>query len=438
MVQIREIPFSVPHGEHIQIELSRDDPDTTRSQTTVVTGVNGSGKSSILNRISEAILIDYSDSNKIKLTNVADSRNIRLIACAGTGADRFPLKEIAGKPTKFDRPNYIYLGHRAGPNIISRKQPLETVICNAICRPEQKVTFESFDTLFNLIGLKPTIKAYFRRRIYKSGEGTPLRKRLQDIRSRSEVRPLGRSTSHEMANYLLDQFDADAFSNFENLSFDRLAAEISLGSAPAHAQPKLHEAVALGILSGELHLTDAIVESRRGKKDFSAFELSSGEYHMLTSILGVGLSTKEQSVVLIDEPENSLHPQWQIEFMRAIETISLSIDKCHFIISTHSPLIVSSAAIGSTIVDIDKIGASLMLEKNYYGMGTEEILTEHFGIASSRNFHVVEAVQDAIACIESGNIKSDKFLELSNKLRHIRSILPKSDPLHEIISAIIG
>ncbi|WP_128095112.1 AAA family ATPase [Brucella pituitosa] len=39
---------------------------------------------------------------------------------------------------------------------------------------------------------------------------------------------------------------------------------------------------------------------------------------MLTSLLALGFSVTAESIVLIDEPENSLHPQWQQDFMRTV------------------------------------------------------------------------------------------------------------------------
>ena len=53
---------------------------------------------------------------------------------------------------------------------------------------------------------------------------------------------------------------------------------------------------------------------------------------------GVG---KQRFTVLIDEPENHLHPSMQREFLPALTE---AFPNCNFIVATHSPFIVSSAA----------------------------------------------------------------------------------------------
>ncbi|MGU5731629.1 AAA family ATPase [Aeromonas jandaei] len=47
-------------------------------------------------------------------------------------------------------------------------------------------------------------------------------------------------------------------------------------------------------------------------------------------------------MVLIDEPEISLHPEWQETFIDLIYNAFSNYEKCHFIIATHSPLIISN------------------------------------------------------------------------------------------------
>ena len=51
--------------------------------------------------------------------------------------------------------------------------------------------------------------------------------------------------------------------------------------------------------------------------------------------------TGEGSIILIDEPEISLHINWQEKYIDNIEK-ALADKKCQVIISTHSPDIISS------------------------------------------------------------------------------------------------
>jgi len=52
-------------------------------------------------------------------------------------------------------------------------------------------------------------------------------------------------------------------------------------------------------------------------------------------------NAKENSLVLIDEPEISLHVVWQKEFLNDIQEI-IKLQKIDIIIATHSPQIINN------------------------------------------------------------------------------------------------
>jgi predicted ATP-binding protein involved in virulence len=64
--------------------------------------------------------------------------------------------------------------------------------------------------------------------------------------------------------------------------------------------------------------------------------LSSGEQHETILLYELLFNAPLNSLVLIDEPETSMHVAWQIEFLRDIESIAKT-SELSFIIATHSP-----------------------------------------------------------------------------------------------------
>lgn len=68
-------------------------------------------------------------------------------------------------------------------------------------------------------------------------------------------------------------------------------------------------------------------------------QLSSGEQHELVLVYDLLFKVKEQSVVLIDEPEISLHVAWQQKFLEDIQRIA-ALANHRFIVATHSPQII--------------------------------------------------------------------------------------------------
>lgn len=68
-------------------------------------------------------------------------------------------------------------------------------------------------------------------------------------------------------------------------------------------------------------------------------DLSSGEQHEVVLLFELLFKAKENSLVLIDEPEISLHVVWQKAFLKDIEEI-IKLQKIDIVIATHSPFII--------------------------------------------------------------------------------------------------
>jgi predicted ATPase len=71
---------------------------------------------------------------------------------------------------------------------------------------------------------------------------------------------------------------------------------------------------------------------------------SSGELSPISSLLFLTAEVESNSIVLIDEPENSLHPGWQRAYVDKV-LAALTYRNVSVIIATHSPLLVTGALI---------------------------------------------------------------------------------------------
>ncbi|MBC8991468.1 AAA family ATPase [Micromonospora chalcea] len=74
-------------------------------------------------------------------------------------------------------------------------------------------------------------------------------------------------------------------------------------------------------------------------EELSPDHLSSGEQHELVLVYGLLFGVEPGSLVLIDEPEISLHPAWQRKFLDDIVRIA-NLTALRFMIATHSPQII--------------------------------------------------------------------------------------------------
>lgn len=97
-------------------------------------------------------------------------------------------------------------------------------------------------------------------------------------------------------------------------------------------------------------------------------EFSNGQ----TSLEFFDEELKEDSLYLIDEPENSLSPKFQIELIQLILELSRFF-KCQFIIATHSPFLLSIP--NAKIYDLDSIP---VITKNWYELENMKIYYNFF------------------------------------------------------------
>ena len=90
-----------------------------------------------------------------------------------------------------------------------------------------------------------------------------------------------------------------------------------------------------------------ILPERPGAKPMNTRQLSSGEKQILILLTQALLSEKNPVVYVADEPELSLHVDWQEKLLGALTQLA---GRCQFIVATHSPDIASG--FGEKIIDL--------------------------------------------------------------------------------------
>ncbi|TKF98803.1 ATP-binding cassette domain-containing protein [Vibrio lentus] len=85
----------------------------------------------------------------------------------------------------------------------------------------------------------------------------------------------------------------------------------------------------------------AICTTNGKQESLKPSQLSSGEQHQIVLFYDLIFKTSNNSFLLIDEPEISLHIDWQRQFLNDISKVS-QLGNHKFIIATHSPQIIGS------------------------------------------------------------------------------------------------
>lgn len=91
---------------------------------------------------------------------------------------------------------------------------------------------------------------------------------------------------------------------------------------------------------------EVIAEVRKGNNFLRFHDLSSGEQNRISLALKILANSEKNLIILIDEPELSLHMQWQAEFHEFLCNLTNDLSHYHIVIATHSPVIVSEASKG--------------------------------------------------------------------------------------------
>lgn len=179
-------------------------------------------------------------------------------------------------------------------------------------------------------------------------------------------------------------------------------------------------------------------------EEFDIEASSSGEFHFLASILAIIALIKENSLILIDEPEISLHPNWQMRYIGFLKKFFGHYTSCHFIIATHSHFLISdlkdetSEVISLRWNDKNKL-KSETLNKNTYGWSAEQILLEVFRVPTTRNFFIAEKISDIMRLLAEPELREEIIKE---KIMEIKDLnldkIPNNDPLKEVIDKLLA
>ena len=178
--------------------------------------------------------------------------------------------------------------------------------------------------------------------------------------------------------------------------------------------------------------TSLLIGKSGGRYRFS--DLSSGEQQLVGTNARLLAELESNSLVFIDEPEISLHPEWQIKYIPTLLKSLAAIPSTHIVIATHSHFMVS---------DLDSNNSSLIMSTNQdgpkfqlfdgevYGRSPENILYRVFGVATSGNSYVEGDLHSALRMLSSTE-KLD-YLELKSIYNRLDKVRGKDNAALNVI-----
>jgi hypothetical protein len=364
----------------------------------------------------------------------------------------FPTKAIAVAHLPVDRFKfsrgkenfYAYLGLRQSSNLTTTGA-LEVKVASALLASGEKPGFRSFvrDWLSNLgLGLDVFIvfdgidhelfdtSSYSLDRFYV---------RAHELGQRRNGRYRSVGFDEFLVRYR-HELDATVTLFAQLRSFAKIDPVRSGVSARINALDAVPDpAEMLGLLEAARRIRlvpELRVELDRGRAiGFS--ELSSGEQQILGTMVRVLSEIEPYSIIAIDEPEVSLHPSWQQEYIPNLQRMLRSFPNTHVLIATHSHFLVSDVHQDqSTLIVASREGKQFQLfDGETYGRSAENILYRVFGMAATSNAFLEKELLTALQMI-SGTIEPEtqRLLEIRSRLE--RAVGTDNEAIGEIITGI--
>lgn len=152
----------------------------------------------------------------------------------------------------------------------------------------------------------------------------------------------------------------------------------------------------------------------------SITQLSKGEQELIAKAFTLYLADEKDKIILIDEPESSLHPNWQNRIMKIYEDFAMKNNN-QIIIATHSPHIIASAKKESLKLLVNKNG-KIEVVSNFngsYGYEVQRVLLEIMNLESLRIPGISEKIELLYEMVHKNKFDTDKFLALQSEMEKL-------------------
>lgn len=157
---------------------------------------------------------------------------------------------------------------------------------------------------------------------------------------------------------------------------------------------------------------------RNEKISFS--QLSKGEQELIAKAFTLYLADEKDKIILIDEPESSLHPNWQNRILKIYEDFAIKNNN-QIIIATHSPHIIASAKKESIRLLVNRNGKIEVVSDfdGSYGYEVQRVLLEIMNLESLRIPGITEKIELLYELVHKNKYDTRKFLALQSEMEKL-------------------
>ena len=329
--------------------------------------------------------------------------------------DKFPINS---KPTynhgRYNTEYYRYVGPKASSNMFTSKANVLLQQMSALPAINSANQLEMLSVILRFIGYDSFVTFRFQTRESSTKQQIAIDPKL-DFKHQDFFNSINDGQQHAIDI----SFNKDSFKDVKSLSLDSLYVLRQYGL--------VRSVKCIFYNNGE---------------EVDADSLSSGEFNLLSIVASVVLAASNQRLLLLlDEPEISQHPNWQLDLIPNLEKALVDYG-CHFLIATHCHFLVSNLPLRrSNVICMTRDAQNIITVENIpsetYGWSADEVLLKAFGVPTDRNRYLAEMVSDFLKRIGDKKIEKQEVDTQLCYFRDISRYMSEYDPLKKILDTIL-
>ncbi len=434
----------------------------SKNYFSVIIGENGCGKSRLLQGVistltnqgkgkSHYLIVEQRQQgetqrfekhvNELHTRLFSKDRHDRLNIIAFTGSIVDKLPSFAEHSSN----NYHYLGATIHGEYLSPKDFLSSSLFNFIAsinRSDSKLSLEKLHYVFDFLHYQRKLFFSFtvNHKLHLSGikgrhkQEEAFQKYLRDNCSSQKIAES--RYSPDLCDYYFGKLKQAKSGKRQHQTY-KLSVNFD---DPISVEKVLHEFYFLEQLEiiGLMTAPQARLMNLDGK-EMPCTDASSGEALILALAMRVIPRVSRGSIIIIDEPEISLHPTWQYRYIEFLDNVIGQDMGCHIILATHSHFIVSDlpddrSEVIRLIKERKKI--SSINYSDTEGLSAEQVLLDVFDMPTSRNHYITSILQRALELASNEDRDEGELMSILQSLNKIKNKLREDDPLKRILKGL--
>ena len=361
-----------------------------------------------------------------------------IVACHFGAFDKLPVQTINGSAqSRYDVPCYKYVGAHVNGSMISSSAIVFRLLF-ALNEQMDKRQRQNICSILDFIGYEHRISLSYTLVQKAKKDGVAREAIAQRVEKDREYNGLSKQEKSNVVNQLYSYYKTKTTTGKTRFNY-----HIDFDGDYA-AGGSLDELKCIYKLKQCDLVSSTNVIFHKQSVNITSEDMSSGEFAMLSTVLSISAAANDpHTLVLLDEPELSLHPNWQMTLIDNLDR-ALKNQVCHLLIATHSHMLVSDLPLKRSIVtqvekDINGNLNSTTISESTYGWSAEEVLFKVFKTATDRNRYFGERIGKLLEQMGNNAISpkevSGELMELQEISMHLSDIDPMKTILNTIVDA---